>query len=246
MIDCNTYIPDGKSHPLRRMIEDIILPEDHYMRMRLSGALSEQCRDYYFLAHENGVGLSRIWMCHGLHTNAAANWGAVYTPEEHRGHGYCRTLLEYCFAELDRMEQPPSALFCTAGTLELTNLYRRYGFVPALAGRDRGPLYRPMGKSPADFASFCEAYYTPARSLLVRDADFGMRNEIDCLLRFALWDRGLSFGIGEATDLWPILMKERGRAKVILTEDRRCVGWMLNGEIQLHPQYRGLPLERED
>ena len=162
--------------------------DDVYIHLRLSGALNDVCNDIYFVTHEDGVGYSRIWMCYGKHEGAVGNWGAVYTPEQYRGKGYCGMTLDFCFEELGKMKNPPPALFCTAG--EITKVYKRYGFVPALKGATQGPLYMPLGDSPKTFAEFCEQYYTPADELVIVNADFGRRNEVDCLLRFALRDMG--------------------------------------------------------
>jgi hypothetical protein len=74
----------------------------------------------------------------------------------------------------------------------------------------------------------------------VIDADFGRRNEIDCLLRFALMDMGESFGIGNVKDLFWLLMDEPERAKIVLTKEGKTVGWSVDGEMQLHPKYRSV------
>lgn len=241
MIEQGKYFVTGKTDPIHKMLYEMISKEDIYMHYRLSGTLTDVCNDMYFLTHENGRGLSRIWMCWGKRPGAVSNWGAVYTEEDCRGRGLCRKTLEYCFSVLDSMENPPPALFCTAGE-GLTPLYGEFGFVPALHGRTFGPLYRPMKGSPATFQEFCRQYYTPAKSLRAIPAHFGWRNEIDCLLRFALYDMDKAFGIGEERDLYLILMKEPERAKVILTEEDRCVGWMLDGRVQLHPLYEGMEI----
>lgn len=209
---------------------------DEYMHLRLSGALSDVCTDIYFVTHEDGKAYSRIWMGYGKHNGAVANWGAVYTPDEYRGKGYCGMTLDFCFDELEKMKDPPSALFCSAGSI--ATVYKRYGFVPAIKGTDQGPLYRPLGDSPKTFTEFCEQYYTETDELIVVDADFGRRNEIDCLLRFALIDAGESFGICGENDLYVLLMKQLGRAKIVLTKEGKTVGWSVDGVMQLHPKYR--------
>ncbi len=235
MINCGTYIVSRKRDEIHRLLYEMIPRDDTYMHYRLSGTLLDVCTDVYFLAHENGEGLSRVWMCWGKHEGAVSNWGAVFTKEEHRGRGLCRIVLDHCFAELDRMQAPPPALFCTAGPI--AKFYAEYGFVPAIAGRTEGPLYCPRNGSPATFRDFCEEYYTAADELRAVPADFGRRNEIDCLLRFALVDRGIPFGIGEERDLYPILMKSPERAKMLLTPDGKTVGWMCDGKVQVHPTY---------
>ncbi len=50
-----------------------------------------------------------------------------------------------------------------------------------------------MKGAPATFYEFYKNYYTPADTLYRKKADFGYRNEIDCLLKFAMIDMGLEF-----------------------------------------------------
>ena len=88
------------------------------------------------------------------------------------------------------------------------------------------------------FREFCAAYYTPAESLRAEKATFRYRNEVDCLLKFALLDLGLDYRILGEGDLNMILLNTPERdARVILTDEGRCVGWMLDGNICLHPAY---------
>jgi len=238
MIKTEKYVVGTEKNQAYRAVYGMTPQDDIYMHMRLGGALVDLCTDIYFVTHEDDAGLSRIWMCYGKHQGAVSNWGAVYTPAEFRGKGYCQKTLDYCFAQIDSMQNPPPALFCTAG--EIARVYNRYGFVPALRGAQMGPMYRPCGNSPQTFQEFCEQYYTETDELVVVDADFGRRNEIDCLLRFALMDIGEKFGIGGVNDLFVILMEQPERAKIILTKEGKTVGWAVDGEIQLHPKYRGI------
>jgi len=238
MISTTKYLVGSGKDSAYQSLYNMIPQDDVYMHLRLSGALTDVCTDLYFLTHEDGKGLSRVWMGYGKHENAVCNWGAVYTEAECRGKGYCAKTLDYCFEVVDALEDPPIALFCTAG--DITAFYRRYGFVPALKGAEKGPLYRPGPDSPATFQEFCEAYFTPTDELTIIDADFGWRNEIDCLLRFALLDRGEAFGIKGVDELRVLLMNEPARAKIVLTKENKCAGWMVDGEMQLHPMYRGL------
>lgn len=235
MVECGKYMVDGKGGPIYQSLYDMIPQDDIFLQYRLQGNLLDVSNETFFLAHENGKGLSRIWMSYGKQENAVSNWGAVYTQEEARGRGICRLLLDYCFDEIDKMENPPSALFCTAG--DIARVYKRYGFVPAIKGADQGPLYRPMGDSPATFQEFCEKYYTPADELYIVPGTFGWRNEIDCLLRFALVDMGKNLEINGITNFWPIVLYEPERGKVLLTKDNKCVGWMVDDTMQLHPAY---------
>lgn len=236
MVKSEKYIVGSGNNTVYKALFEMIPQDDTYMHLRLSGALCDVCNDIYFLTHKDGKGLSRIWMGYGKQEGAVCNWGAVFTPEEYRGKGYCGRTLDYCFGEIDSMETPPPALFCSAGSM--APIYAKYGFVPALKGTDSGPMYRPCGDSPKSFREFCEGYYTSTEELLVVDAHFGWRNEIDCLLKFALWDMGEAFGIGEARDLSALLMQSPKRARILLSRENRCVGWEVDGIRQLHPKYR--------
>lgn len=240
MLKTEVYIAGDEKNKAYEFLNEMILPDDRFLHMRLQGELTDVTNELFFLTHDEEKGLSRIWMSYGKHKNAISNWGAVATPEEFRGKGYCAKTLEYCFDYVDNMPNAPLALFCTAGTLELTNLYKKYGFVTAISGRDRGPLYRPVGNSPKTFQEFCKQYYDETDELYITDATFQWRNEIDCLLRFALIDMGESLNIKGVSDIWPIILNEPERAKVIHTKEKKCVGWMLDGEIQLHPLYRNI------
>ena len=240
MIKSEKYVVGTEKNSVYKTLYDMIPQDDVYMHLRLSGALCDVCNDLYFVTHEDGKGISRVWMGYGKQENAVGNWGAVFTEEDYRGKGFCAKNLDYCFEQIDSMENPPTALFCTAGSV--TALYRRYGFVPAIKGTEQGPLYRPCGDSPKTFEEFCENYYTPTEELFIVDADFGRRNEIDCLLRFALWNMGEKFGIGEVDELRLLLMVSPQRAKIILSKENKCVGWSADGVMQLHPAYRNIKI----
>lgn len=240
MVKSEKYIVGSARDHVYRLLYEMIPQDDKYLHMRLSGAVDDVCHDVFFLTHDEEKGLSRIWMGYGRQKNAVCNWGAVFTPEEYRGRGYCGRTLECSFEYIDSMETPPPALFCTAAGMAV--VYGKYGFVPALKGTTYGPMYRPCGDSPKSFAEFCENYYTMADSLVAIDAHFGWRNEIDCLLKFALLDAGEEFGIGGVKALNELLMIAPHRAKIVLTNDNKCVGWMLDGIPQLHPKYRGLEI----
>lgn len=238
MVKSEKYVVGSERDAVYKTLYEMISKDDTYMHLRLSGALADVCTDMYFVTHEDGKGMSRVWMCYGKHENAVANWGAVYTEEECRGKGYCQKNLDYCFEEVNALKNPPTALFCTAG--DITAFYRRYGFVPAIKGTEKGRLYRPCGNSPKTFQEFCENYYTPTDELFIIDADFGWRNEIDCLLQFALEDLGEPFGIKDVDKLWVLLMENPERAKIVLTKENKCAGWMVDDEMQLHPIYRNV------
>lgn len=222
-----------------RALKATIPQEDRYMHYRLEGNVAEASDDYYFVAHENGVALSRLWMSVPKNDHPIANWGAFFTLEEYRSRGIGGRVLDHCFETIPALPRRPLGLFCTAGKVGLAGLYARYGFTTAIHDTDCGPLYCPMGDSPAAFREFCNTYYTPAKSLRTEKATFRHRNEVDCLLKFALLDRGLDYRIDGEGDLNMILLNTPERdARVILTETGKCVGWMLDGKVCLHPDYK--------
>ena len=237
MLTVKGYLVNEKQDEVCKALTEMIPTDDLYMHYRLSGKVLDCCYDQYFAALEDGKALSRLWMCWGKHKNCVANWGAFFTLEECRGRGIGGKVLDYCFSSVEDLPEKPTALFCTAGTLELTNLYKKYGFVPALRGADRGPLYYPMKGAPATFYEFYKNYYTPADTLYRKTADFGYRNEIDCLLKFAMLDMKLDFGI-DGKMLYEILLEGKETAEVLFTEDGKCVGWIYHDQIQLYPDYK--------
>ena len=231
------HVGSGKTEAYEALRQTIPL-EDTYMHYRLNGNAANDCEDYYFVAHENGVALSRLWMCFPRHANAIGNWGAFFTLDECRGQGIGTKVLNLCFETLPTLPNLPRGLFCTAGKPWVANMYKKYGFRPAIHGTEYGPLYFPIGNSPATFQAFCKEYYTPAQALRAQKATFAWRNEVDCLLKFAMLDQGLDYAINGELDLNMILLNTPERdAKVILTDENKCVGWMLNGVAKVHPQY---------
>lgn len=242
MITVKDYLVSTERNDVYKALKEMLPEDDFYMHYRLDGNVLDCCYDKYFAGLEDGKALCRLWMCWGKHEGAVSNWGAFFTLPECRGRGVGREVLKYCFSNLDKLPEPPTALFCTAGTLELTELYRKYGYVPAIRGADRGPLYRPLGDSPATFYEFYKNYYTPADTLYRKKADFGYRNEIDCLLKFAFIDMGLDFGINDKM-LYEILLEGKETAEVLLTADGKCVGWIYSGITQLYPDYKNAKIE---
>ena len=54
-------------------------------------------------------------------------------------------------------------------------------------------------------------------------------------------DRGMSYDINGEIDLHMILLNTPERdAKVILTAEQKCAGWMLDGKAVVHPMYEHL------
>lgn len=246
MINYSLYHVTESDHKVKRELDEMIPKSDLGMHYKLDCKTLPCCHEIFFTASEENKCLSRIWMGYGKHEKSVANWGAVFTLEEYRGQGICGKLLSYCFECLPSLEVPPLALFCTAGTRRLADLYGKFGFVPAIHGWHYGPLYRPLGNSPTTFQTFCNQYYTETKYLKTVPATFDYRNEIDCLLKFALTDIGLEYGINGETDLADILMKNPNRAKIILTAENRCVGWILDGKSQIHPNYCNTPIIESD
>ena len=241
MVTLEKYVVGSGETEGYRALKGTIPPEDKYMHYRLDGNALDVCNDLYFVAHEDGVALSRVWMCYPGHEHAIANWGAFFTLEACRGQGIGRKVLDFCFEEIAKMQKPPLALFCTGGKPWLAELYGRYGFVPAIHGTSFGPLYCPRGNSPKTFQEFCESYYTPARELRAVKATYEWRNEIDCLLNFAMQDMGLNYAINGESELHNILLHTPEReAQVLLTDENKCVGWMLEGKATVHPRYAHL------
>jgi len=213
------------------------------IRLRISGGAAAECDDTYFVALEGEKCLSRLWHGWGRHENAIGNFGNFLTLEEARGTGVGRRLLHMWMEDLEVKETKPLALFCSAKE-EIAPIYFPYGFRPALAGRTFGPLYKPVGDSPETFGEFCEQYYEPADELICRKATVGWRHEIDCLLKFALADRGLPFGFGEI-NLEAALLYHPGKAELLFTPSGRCVGWMFEGEKQVFPAYSDATIQRD-
>lgn len=213
------------------------------MRARVSGMLASECADIYFVAHEDGACVSRLWYGWGTHERAIGNFGNFLTLEEYRGQGIGTRLLEMWYADLQSRSDLPLALFCTSAP-KAALMYEKYGMRPIAQDAAYGPSYMPLGESPARFADFCEAYYQPSSYLISRPASFAYRHEIDCLLKFALSVRGESLGIGETPSAEHAILYAPNRAQLLFTERGTCVGWSVDGQAQVHPAYRNLKIER--
>lgn len=213
------------------------------IRFRLDGGAADECFDAYYVARDGKRGLSRHWNGWGKHDDAIGNWGNFFTEEACRDQGIGGRLLELWFEDFKSREENPICFLCSAGTKELTMLYRRFGFRPAMTDADRGPLYMPIGDSPADFREFCNDYYKPSRALTSKPATVGYRHEIDCLLRFALTDIGMPFGIGAMPQIENALLYCPERARILFAENGHAVGWSFDGEIQVHPIYKDSRIE---
>jgi GNAT superfamily N-acetyltransferase len=233
------HVKNAAHDALRDMMADFD-PGKSYadmMRHRISGKAADACHDIYYVAHENGAARSRLWMGWGRHADAIGNWGNFYTDEAFRSQGLGKALLDLWFEDLQHTAQPPLCLLCTTGSAWVTKLYARYGFRTVMKGQEYGPLYKPVGDSPATFDAFCDTYYHPSDSLLWRVADIAYRHEIDCLLRFVFAARGLTFGIGEVGSVEAGLLYHPTRTGMLFSADGHCVGWTFDGQAQVHPMY---------
>ena len=213
------------------------------MRARVLGLLAGECTDTYFVAHEDGACVSRLWYGWGTHTDAIGNFGNFLTLEEYRGQGIGTRLLEMWYADLQSRSDLPLGLFCTSAP-KAALMYEKYGMRPIAQDAAYGPSYMPLGESPARFADFCEAYYQPASCLISRSASFAYRHEIDCLLKFALSVRGESLGIGDTPSAEHAILYAPDRAQMLFTERGTCAGWSVDGQAQVYPAYRNLKIER--
>lgn len=214
------------------------------IRLRLSGALQQLCNDTYYVAHENGRCVSRLWNGWGRHPDAIGNFGNFLTDEAFRGQGIGKKMLQLWFSDLNSREDLPLGLFCTAGE-RAAKLYFPYGFRPVLDGACEGPLYMPLGNSCPDFNDFCQWYYSPTERLIRKKASFAWRHEIDCLLKFDFIKRGETFGIGKYGMIEEALLRDPEKTEQIFTQEGRCVGWAYDGVLQVHPRYRGMPIASE-
>ena len=206
------------------------------IRLRLTGDIAAECLDTYYVAHEDGRCLSRLWMGWGNHPDSIGNWGNFYTDVNARGRGIGGGLLRLWDEDLKATKNPPLAFFCTASTVDLLRPYGKFGWRSALKGDNRKPLYLPIGSSPETFQEFCEMYYKPSPVLYARPATIGYRHEIDCLLKFAFMDMSLRFGIN-GINAEMALLYHPGEAKMLFTADGHCVGWSFKGIDQVHPIY---------
>jgi hypothetical protein len=99
----------------------------------------------------------------------------------------------------------------------------------------------PLGDSPNDFRELCDLYYQPSDALFRRPASLEWRHEIDCLLKYSMWSMGLDYTV-DGKILEQALLYSPGAAELLFTESGRCVGWMLDGKLKLHPKYANTPI----
>lgn len=241
------YIPGECDIPEKELLcadvatLDLGVPYADMLRRRASGELKGSCTDIYFLATEGGELTSRLWCGWGKHRDAVANFGNFVTRADLRGRGIGRALLadwQECIAQ---RTDAPLAFFCNAGAPHLVKFYAPYGFRLAVDGTEVGPLYCPIGDSPATFREFCAEYYTPCEELTARPASVEYRHEIDCLLRFALLNEGETLGVaGISSAEEAYLCGVLPEFTFYFNDAGRVVGWGKDGEVQVYPAYRHL------
>lgn len=248
----SVYIPKESSCKAGEVLKqnlaglDLGVSYAEMMRYRISGGAADECRDVYCVCTDGENLISRLWMGWGKHDGAVGNWGNFFTDPKYRGQGFGRKMLEFWKADIKTRENLPCALFCTAGDEGLTKLYEPYGFRPALKGATYGPLYCPLGESPATFAEFCKEYYKPASSLYFQKATLEWRHEIDCLFKFAMLDKGAGYLPEGMVSLEASLLENGGEGvEIIFTEANIPVGLAkVNSDgkrdVKIYPLYSNL------
>lgn len=245
------YIPGGPKNEAGLVLDQMMKEENpgvsyaDMMRYRISGAASEECTDIYFVVHKDGVCYSRLWHGWGKHEDAIGNFGNFKTLEECRGKGIGKEVMKLWHQDIVTRKDLPLGLFCSSKLITFQYFYRPVGFRPAIKGAEAGPLYLPLGNSPETFQQFCDMYYQPSDFLISRPATVQYRHELDLLLRFALQDMGKEFRIGDNVKMEECLLYKPGQANMLFTEQGRCVGWEVDGGIQVHPRYEHCKIERE-
>lgn len=216
---------------------------------RVEGLYKDQCTDVYFVASDNGKMFSRLWYGWGKHENSIGNFGNFLTIEEARGMGIGREMLKMWSEDVEKRDNLPLGLFCSAGSKELVKLYSKFGFKLAVRGSEVGPLYKPLGNNPESFFEFCEKYYTATDKLYAKKATVEYRHEIDCLLKFALLDKGLQFGFEEAVSIEETLVFNKNlNVNILFTKDNKVGGWQIilpDGTVknQVYPLYYDVKVE---
>ena len=236
------YLPENGLNEagiaLSNMIKDLDLGVAYadMLRIRVSGGAYKESVDRYYVAHENGICYSRHWNGWGRHENAIGNFGHFFTIEEMRGKGIGKRLLEMWHEDLMLQSNKPLVLCCTAGERP-GKMYEAYDFLRVREGANWGPMFMPLGNTPKNFRDLCDMYYEPSDTLICKKATLEWRHEIDCLLKFAFFDRGIDFDIGNVSYIEHALLHYPNDTRLIFTDKNRCVGWMLGKEVRLYPEY---------
>ncbi len=226
------------------------VPYAEMLRHRVAGGAKDVCTDNYYIALADEVFAARLWTGWGNHKNSVANFGHFNTLESLRGKGIGRRVMDFWKADIESLENPPVAIFCTAAKIHHDNLYSPYGFRWAIEEMPVGPLYMPLGDSPETFEEFCELYYTDTKNISVRPATVEWRHEIDCLLKFALMLYGEKLELGEITSLEERLVMDNAKDIYLLfSDDEKVIGWFKkeNGKLitQVYPKYKTLKINEE-
>ena len=206
------------------------------LRFRVSNRAAKECLDTYYVAHDGENCFSRLWNGWGRHKWAVGNFGNFVTVEEIRGQGLGHKMLEFWHEDIKSRNDLPICFLCM-GEKRAAKLYFPYGFRPIEKGAEWGPLYMPLGDSPQDFRELCESYYKPADLLLRRPASLEWRHEIDCLLKYCLWNMGLDYTINGRI-MEQALLYSPEKAEMIFTEEGKCIGWIYDGDVCVHPKYK--------
>lgn len=244
------FTAGDKSSPAYKAITEMMRDFDtdkayaDMIRLRVSGEIADKANDIYYVAHDNGKALSRHWCGWGKHKDAIGNWGNFYTDEACRGQGIGGKLLNMWFEDFKTGADLPLC-FCCSASKELTKVYSRFGFRPALDGAEHGPLYLPCKGSPETFREFADNYYKPSDVIIHKAADIGYRHEIDCLLRFYFYNNKLEFGFGEMDYLEKGYLYCPDKTGMLFSVDGHCVGWSFDGKIQVHPMYEKSQIIKE-
>lgn len=223
---------------LRLMLKDenIGVSYADMMRCRTENRFADQCKDTYYVAHQEGIAYSRLWNGWGRHENAIGNFGNFVTVEELRGQGLGHRMLEFWYDDVKSRRDLPLCFLCM-GDKRAAKLYFPYGFQTIERDATYGPLFMPLGDSPTDFKELCDLYYQPSGTLFTKPATVEWRHEIDCLLKYALWSIGLDYTIN-GTCLEQALLYSPHKANLLFTDSERCVGWELDGIVRVHPTYK--------
>ena len=105
-----TYIPGegmteaGKA--IAKMMEGVNEGRSYadMMRLRISGGVSDQCEDTYFVAREGEECLSRLWHGWGKHENAIGNFGNFMTREDLQGQGIGKQMMALWQQTIDQVK----------------------------------------------------------------------------------------------------------------------------------------------
>ena len=198
---------------------------------RSAGKYQQGSVDRYFMGIIDGDFAGMVWYSYGRHHFPVANFGEVYTSSEHRGKGISKNLMKYFQSDFEN--SPAEAAFCTCSNEWIVNIYRQFGFFPALPGTSGGPLMR-KGKSCVDsLEAFEKIYFPETDDIEISSADINYRHEADCLLKFILMSKGLvnkrCFAASTVQSyLHALFLVENGRGKLfkaLTTTHQRFAGW---------------------